>query len=367
MRVLHVYKDYYPPTVGGIETHIHALATGMSRNHDISVLICNTRGSTETHTIEGIHVTKVACFGRLLSNPLSPTFPLWLRRQKVDILHFHLPLPTAVVAYLLSRPRGRLVATYHSDIVRQSWAMGLYGPIQKLFLKKAARIIVTSPNYLESSIPLRPHQAKCVVVPLGIDLSIFQATDAVIQRAGEIREQYGPRIVLFVGKLRHYKGLTYLLTAMKNVQARLIVAGAGPFGSQLRAQTQRDGIADRVHFLGDIEREKLPPYYYACDVFCLPSILRSEAYGLVQLEAAACGKPVVSTALNSGVPFVNQHEKTGLVVPPRAPEALADGLNRLLRNRSMSEEMGQFAKQRAFDEFSLEKMIARVEEVYREL
>lgn len=366
MRILHIYKDYYPPVLGGIETHINALATGMASRHEISVLVCGRGWRTTEETLDGVRVIRVGCPFRAFSNPFAPCFPAWLKRLDADILHFHLPLPTATVAWQIARPKGRVVATYHSDIVRQSWALAAYGPLQQRFLRQAHRILVTSPNYLNSSQHLQPHRERCRVVPLGMDLSLFEPTETVLREAAHLREDWGQRVILFVGKLRYYKGLTYLISAMKSVKARLILVGGGQLESQLRKQAEQDGVADRIVFVGDKERDLIPAYYYACDVFCLPSIYRSEAFGLVQIEAAACGKPVVSTALDSGVPYVNQHEKTGLIVPPQNPEVLAQAINTLLDDPTLSQQMGAYARERAFREFTLEKMLERVEAVYRE-
>lgn len=367
MKIVHIYKDYYPPVLGGIETHINSLVTGMKDMVDSSVLVCNTCLKTEQQDIEGVSVVKAACLGRALSAPLSPMFPSLLKNLSADILHFHLPMPTATISYLLSPPEGKVVVTYHSDIVRQSWALAAYGPFQQRFLRKADRILVTSPNYLESSKHLQPHRDKCRVVPLGMDLSLFEPSPEVMQQSGEIRNRYGERIVLFVGKLRYYKGLTFLLKAMKKVDAKLIVIGGGPLERQLKQQVREDDLEQRVFFLGDTDRRRLPSYYYACDLFCLPSIYRSEAFGLVQIEAHACGKPVVSTNLTSGVPFVNLDGETGLIVPPQDPDALADAIENLLNDAELRTRLGSFARKRAYEEFTLEKMVTRVKNIYDEL
>jgi len=366
MKILHIYKDYYPPVLGGIETHINALATGMAHRHEISVLVCGKGWQTTRENLDGVTVVRIGCPIRAFSNPFAPCFPYWLRRLDADILHFHLPLPTATVAWQIARPKGKVIVTYHSDIVRQSWALAAYGPLQQAFLRKAFRILVTSPNYLQSSTHLQSHRERCRVVPLGMDLALFEPNEAVIRHATMLREQWGSRVVLFVGKLRYYKGLTYLISAMKSVNATLVLVGGGPLETQLRRQAQEEGISERVVFVGDMERDQLPSYYYACDLFCLPSIYRSEAFGLVQIEAAACAKPVVSTALASGVPYVNQHEKTGLIVPPQNPEALAQAINTLLDDPALSQRMGSYARERAFREFTLEKMLERVESIYEE-
>jgi len=312
-------------------------------------------------------VTKVADFGRLLSAPLAPTFPLWLRKLGGDILHFHLPNPTAVVSAFLARPGGRVVVTYHSDIVRQRVTGAMYGPLLRAFLRRADVVIVTSPDYLESSPVLRSVRERCRVIPLGVDPARMEATPAVAKRIEELKEtRPGPR-VFFLGVLRYYKGLHLLLRAVSKIDCHLYVGGDGPMRPALERQAAEEKLTDRVHFLGALSDEESAAWMHTCDVFCLPAHLRSEAFGLCQVEAQLCGRPVVSTALATGVPYVNLDGVTGLVVPPGSPDALAEALRTLLSDEALRVRLGEQGRSRALREFTASVMTGRLWSLYEEV
>jgi rhamnosyl/mannosyltransferase len=365
--LLQVYKDYYPPIVGGIERHVHSLSTAVRGRCKVRVLVANRNCRTKHEVVEGIPVTKVADLGRLISAPVAPAFPYWLKKLDSDIIHFHLPNPTAEISALLTRPRGKIVATYHSDIVRQRVTGALYAPAQRAFLRRADALIVTSPVYARSSPVLREIADRCRVVPLGVDPKPYERTAVMDEKVSELlRRTEGPR-VYFLGVLRYYKGLPYLVRAMRDLSAHLYIGGDGPMRPELERLVRSSGLENRVHFLGALGEWEAITWMHACDVFCLPAHLRSEAFGLCQVEAHLCGKPVVSTLLDTGVPFVNQHEVTGLVVPPRSPEALADAISRLLSDGGLRARLGANARARALEEFTLETMVERLWHIYREL
>jgi len=185
--------------------------------------------------------------------------------------------------------------------------------------------------------------------------------------AEKVRSRFRPPLILFMGRLRYYKGISYLLEAMRGLDASLLIAGDGPKAKEWNETSRRLGLEGRVFFLGEVSEKEKRVLYQACDVFVLPSSHRSEAFGLVLLEAMASGKPVVSTELATGTSFVNQHEKTGLVVPPRDSTALRESLARLLGNARLRGELGEQGRKRALGEFDVEKMISRIDNIYREL
>jgi glycosyltransferase involved in cell wall biosynthesis len=227
------------------------------------------------------------------------------------------------------------------------------------------RIIATSHNYIDSSPYLRTLRSKCTVIPLGIDLAPFLEPD--MAEVGGLRERYGSPLLLFVGKLRYYKGLHYLLEAMTDVSAKLLVVGSGPMETYWRKLAASLHLEEKVVFAGEVRDEDLPALYRAADIFVLPASERSEAFGLVQVEAMASGKPVVSTELGTGTSFVNLHNETGLIVPARDPLALRDALVKLLGNEALRLAMGRAGRERALREFSLETMVKRVERLYEEV
>ena len=316
MKILHIYKDYYPPVHGGIEKSINFLCNGFKNSADVEVLVTNTEFKTRIDVIDGIKIYKIADLGRILSAPLSPAFPYWLGKIKADILHFHLPNPTAVISYLLAKPKGKVVVTWHSDIIRQKKFLKLYAPFLYKFLKHADAIIGTSERYIKTSPHLSKFLDKTYPIPLGIDISEYIAAPDTNEHVVKIRERYGERIILFLGLLRYYKGVQYLIKSMKSVDGKLLIIGKGPMEKKLKSLTAELQLNDKVIFIGVVDEKTKLHYLHSCNILCLPSILRSEGFGLSQLEAFACGKPVISTNLNTGVPYVNQNEVTGLVVKP---------------------------------------------------
>jgi rhamnosyl/mannosyltransferase len=368
-RILHIYKDYFPPVRGGIENTINLMARRSLTEFDVSVVVCAGSLPEGEEIIDGVRVVRVREWRRVWSAPIAPRLTRVLAEEArgADLLHFHHPNPTGDVAYLAAGVRKPYVITYHSDIVRQRAAMAAYRFVQERMMRAAAVIMPTSPNYIESSPWLRRHRDKCRVVPLGIEIERFERTPAVAARSREIRGRLGSPLVLFVGRLRYYKGLHFLVRAMRDVHASLVIIGSGPERERLEQQAAAEGVAAQVHFLGELDDVETVAHLHAADVFCLPSHLRSEAFGICQIEAMACGLPVVSTALDTGVPFVNQHGVTGLMVPPANPRALAEALNQLLGDENLRRQLGQQAQQRARTVFSADAMCARLHAVYAEV
>jgi glycosyltransferase involved in cell wall biosynthesis len=364
LQVLHVGK-FYPPHMGGMETHLEALCSRLRESVDLQVVVANDDRSGKEETLNGVAVTRLPTRLTLVSTPLCPEMISKIRAFRREILHLHMPNPMAVLAYLASGYRGRLVVTYHSDMVRQKILGPLFEPLLHAALRRSSAIIVTSPNYLHTSTVLARHQDRCEVIPLGIPLESFEQPDEAAVRS--IHQRHGERLVVGVGRLVYYKGFEYLIHAMKQVDGQLLIVGEGPLREKLGALAVELGVADRVTFLGKIDHPSLVACYHAASVFALPSVARSEAYGLVQVEAMAAGLPVVNTLLDSGVPFVSLHEQTGLTVPPADPAALAAAINRLLDDPNLRTAYGQAARLRARQEFAVEVMTARTLSLYERI
>ena len=364
MKILHIYKDYYP-VLGGIENHIRLLAEAQARRgHEVTILATGPGPRTLCEVLNGVRVIKAGRLATIASAPLSVTLPLILARQRPDIAHLHFPYPVGEVAQWLLGRAQRTVMTYHSDVVRQRGWLRLYSPVMRRVLKAMDRILVTSPQYLHSSPFLQPVLGRCQVVPLGIDVGRFLAADPA--RIESLRRELGQPLLLFVGRLRYYKGLHYLLRALVELEGvHLAVVGRGPMEAEWKALAVDLGLQERVHFVGEVPDEDLAAYYHASDLFVLPACERSEAYGLVQVEALAAGVPVISTELGTGTSFVNQHGETGLVVPPRDPGALAEACRELLGDEERRQRLGMQGRARALAEFGVERMVERVEEAYR--
>jgi rhamnosyl/mannosyltransferase len=364
MKVLHVGK-YYPPVRGGMERVLQLLCEGERRQVDSRVLVAGT-GRTTVHEVRnGVPVARAGSLATIGSVALSPVLPLELFRTRRDITVLHEPNPVALVSDCVTVGRGPLVVYFHSEVVRAEWKYALlYRPLLRRVLDRAARIIVASPSMAESAEQLAAYRHKCVVIPYGIDTAPLAATPAVRARAATLRGGLGEPLVLFTGRLVPYKGVDVLLRAMATIDARLVVVGDGPMRGALEEQA-RATCGGRVRFAGSVGDEELTALYHACDVFVLPSVTRAEAFGMVQIEAMACGKPVVSTSVPSGVPWVNQHQKTGLIVPPADADALAGAIRCLLGDPSLRARLGEGGRCRVACEFTAVRMAERTVALYR--
>lgn len=370
MRILYLYKDYYP-VLGGIENHIRTLAEGMrERGVEPQVLVTNTSNRTVQETIGGVPVLKTSRQINVSSAPVSLPFFGAVRRleRDMDIAHAHMPYPPGEMAQLLMGRARRFVVTYHSDIVRQRVLGALYQPFLWQVLRKARLIAVSNPVYIQDSPFLRRYAEKCRVIHFGLDLERFATTPSLEAQAAEWRSRCGNRpLLLFVGRLRHYKGVNVLIEAMRELQdATALIVGIGPMAAELQQQAQALGVTDRVHFLGEQPDPAVQALYHAADVFVLPSTNRAETFGIVQLEAMASGCPVICTELGTGTSYVNQNEVTGLVVPPNDPPALAAAVRRLLADAQLRSRMGSAGRRRAQNEFSIDAMLDRTLDFYRE-
>lgn len=362
MRVLHVGK-FYPPYMGGMETHLQALCGELRKSLHVEVIVANTGRQDVEEYVEGVRVRRLGTWLDIAGAPVCRGMVRQIRDTPADIIHLHHPHPTAFLAYLASGHPGRLVVTWHGDIVRQRVLGQAFTPILHRTLRGAAAIIATSPNYVDSSQVLSAHRGRCRVIPLGIHTEHFEHCDPAALRS--LREAHGPRIILGVGRLVEWKGFQYLIEAMTRVQAKLLLVGDGPARSELERKAKEDGVADRVVFVGNLGGAlKVAPYYHAADVFAFPSISRNESFGTVQVEAMAAGTPVVNTHLDSGVPFVSLDGETGVTVPPADTQALATGINSLLDDAVRRQAYGCAGRERARREFSLEVMVERTLQLY---
>jgi glycosyltransferase involved in cell wall biosynthesis len=274
LRILHVYKDYHP-VLGGIENHIKTLAQAQAAmGHEVTVLVTNPGREVGRDFMNGVAVIRAWRLATVASTPLSPIFPLLLRRQRPDITHLHFPYPVGEVSqWLLGRKRPTVV-TYHSDVVKQQSMLRLYNPLLKRVLGSVDKIIVGSDNYIESSPYLRPLSGKCVQIPFSVDATRFQ----------NVAPLFPPNqmpTLLFIGRHRYYKGVDDLIRALPDVHARLFIGGDGPMRPSWESLVEEMNLADRVQFVGNVSDEDLPGFYASGDIFVLPANSRAEAFGKV--------------------------------------------------------------------------------------
>lgn len=381
MRVLHIGK-YFPPAAGGIEHFLADLANAQSRaGLQVGALVHNSPGPQRDPDSMGdgpVRVLRAPTFGQVLYAPISPSFPIWLKRAiaelRPDLLHLHLPNTSALLALVLPAAR-RLpwVVHWHSDVVpslidrRLAVAYRLYRPFERMLLKRSRAIIATSPPYLQASEALQPWLERCTVIPLGIDRGrVARPSANLVAEADRLWGQTELR-VLAIGRLTYYKGHELLIGAIAGLEhSRLLIVGTGELRPRLDALVRGQGLSERVHLLGYQPQDRLSALLETCDVVCLPSIERTEAFGLVQLEAMHFAKPVVvSDILGSGTGWVVRLAKNGLLAEPRNVGALHECLARLRDNRELRRQLGQAGADALDRELGMDSITRQVSEIYR--
>lgn len=374
MRVLH-FGRFYNDQFGGLERHVNLLLRGLEPYCQSDNLVAHDHYAQARVETNGYVVYKVPSLGKLAGTAMCPTMPSWARRLQYqhdyDIVHLHFPDPMAHLASVFLPSPVKRVITWHSDIVRQKWLFRFYQPFLSRILNRADAIIIPTPQHLESSTQLTAcrYPERFHIVPFGMDYTPFENAATHKMRIAALRTELGvvgdSPLIFTVGRHVYYKGMEYLIRAMTDISgARLVIGGEGPLTADMRLLAQALELTSRIRFVGRISDAELPFYYHACDVFCMPSILPAEAFGLVQLEAMACGKPVVCCNLQNGVNYVNRDGETGLVVPPRNPQALAAAINSLLINPDFRQRLGEQGRHRARTQFSLDAMVAGTLAVY---
>ena len=372
LRVLQFGRFNNAEQNGGIERHMQLLCEGLTAlNVDVTYLVAGDSLSSKASRINtplgSYDLVEAATIGTHFSTAASPMQiikALMLHRKKpFDVVHLHLPNPLAHIAsWLLPRSVKRVI-TWHSDIIKQKRLLSIYLPFLRGFVTSVDAVIAATPAHFTSStqIPADYPDNKRHVIPYGRDFSDLELTppttelcESLKAKAKEASES--GRIIFALGRHVYYKGFNVLIEAMQHVDAQLILGGDGPLKVELQQQAERLDMIHKVIFTGSIPEADLAAYFNACDVFCLPSVEQSEAFGLVQLEAMACGKPVVCTQLNNGVNVVNQAGATGLAVPVRDAGALAEALNTLLNDDALRSKLGQQAKAHAINGYSLTAM-----------
>lgn len=370
MRILHIGK-YYPPVPGGMERFLSDLARAQrAAGHDVSVLV-HDDGHTDLRA-DPAWVLRCPVWLRLFFAPISPLFPLWLHRAILrhdpDVIHIHMPNLSAFWALLLGSARCRAwIVHWHSDVERSKRSLRMlyphYAIFERALLDRAETIVVTSPQYLEASEPLSPWRAKCRVVPLGVDPARLPA-----MAEGETRGLWntnGLRL-LAVGRLTYYKGFETLFRAVVDDPAKqLIIVGAGEERPRLERLLHEAGEPSSITLLGEADDATLVRLMASCDVFCLPSIERTEAFGIVLLEAMRYGKPLlVSDIKGSGVGYVARHGQNAIAVRPGDARAWRAAVDELAANPTRRRTMGLLGSQRYEREFGIDAVVSQLDLIY---
>ena len=367
MRILHFYKTYYPDSIGGTEQVINQLARSiMPLGFQIDVLSLSPKPAAPTLEIDGHLVHRVKTDFQIASPGFSmAAFKRFAQLAKqVDLIHYHYPWPFMDVVHFASRVKKPTVVTYHSDIIRQKTLLKFYRPLKHRFLSSVDRIVATSPNYFETSHVLSHYRDKTVVIPIGLERNTYpKASPALLDKW---RDRIGKRFFLFVGMLRYYKGLHILLDALKDTDYPVVIVGAGPIETELKAHAVRIGLQN-IYFTGALSEEDKAALLELCYAVVFPSHLRSEAFGISLLEGSMYGKPMISSEIGTGTSFINIDQKTGLVVKPSDPAAFRNAMTHLWENPKVAEAMGHEAAKRYQELFTANQMAASYAELYKSL
>ncbi len=364
MKVLQLGKFY--PIRGGVEKVMWDLTSGLSaRGIDCDMLCAELEKDEIIHLNEHGRVICLEAWTKKAATMIAPKMITWLREHKdeYDIIHVHHPDPMACLALRLSGYKGRVILHWHSDILKQKTLLKFYAPLQRWLIRWADTIIGTTPVYLKESPYLQEVQAKTVAVPIGILPVTFDEG-----LAEQWKERYsGKKLVVSIGRLVPYKGYTYLIQACQHLgnDYQILVVGDGPLMDNLTGEVQEYGVQDRIKFLGYLEDREMHALLAACDLFVMSSVMKTEAFGIVQIEAMSLGKPVIATKIpESGVSWVNADGESGLNVPIKDAKALAEAIQSICTDGELQGKFSEGARNRFEQNFTLDRMIERTIKIY---
>lgn len=366
MKILQLGKFY--PIKGGVEKVMMDLTQGLSANGVECDMLCSSFKPVCYSLNPNSKLMAVKAWFKVASTMISPSLVLKLRTiaEDYDIIHVHHPDPMAAVALFLSGYNGKVVLHWHSDILKQRLLLHIYEPLQKWLIKKADLIVGTTPIYVKESKALRDVQFKVNFIPIGIH-QICPNEEEVLKMRANFNNK---KIIYSLGRLVEYKGYEYLIAAVALLpdDYLLLIGGEGPLRDKLEKQIKKLKIENKVKLLGYIPEDMFANFYGACDLFCLSSIWKTEAFAIVQIEAMSCGKPVVATQIPaSGVSWVNKHGCSGVNVPVEDAVSLSKAIREILENGNLYQRYAEGAKKRYFDNFTFQHMVDKCLKLYRQL
>lgn len=369
MKILQVGKFY--PVKGGVEKVMYDIMTGLSANKINCDMLCAAIPGQSSGEFRINEYSRLYCMPTLLklaATMLSPRMILKMRslRNSYDVVHIHHPDPMACIALFFSGYKGKVILHWHSDILKQKLLLKLFAPFQQWLINRADVVVGTTPVYVKESPFLQTVQDKVTHIPIGIEPL---QPDAV--RVEEIRRLYkGKKIIFSLGRLVEYKGFSYLIDAASKLgdDYVILIGGTGPLQKDLQTQIDKQGLQERVLLLGYIHDDDIPNYFEASELFVLSSVMKTEAFAIVQIEAMSCGTPIVATRIKeSGVSWVNQHKISGLNVPVRDAHALADAILRFFSDKDLQHRLAKGAKERFNTFFTRDQMTRKCMDLYSEL
>jgi rhamnosyl/mannosyltransferase len=370
LRALHVYRTYFPDPPGGLQEAVRQIAlASLDHGIDSTIFTLSPTPYPRELRLPEARVIRRKSWAAPAScdfGGVSAFSDFMALSREADVIHYFFPWPFADILRSVARRERPEVLTYVSDIVRQRWLGKAYAPLMWRTLRAMRIIVATSPAYARTSRVLSDPSIrdKVRIVPLGIDERSCPKSgdERIFERLGI---DGGAPFFLFVGVLRYYKGLDFLIRAAGQVKAGIVIAGSGPEAERLRRLRDETG-ADNVNFAGQVSDPEKVALLQRCRALVLPSHLRSEAYGMVLVEAAMFGRPLISCEIGTGTSFVNAHGVSGLVVPPENPAALGEAMNTLLSEEALARSMGRAARARYERLFSGPALGKAYADIFRE-
>ncbi|MFN3236297.1 MAG: glycosyltransferase [Pseudomonadales bacterium] len=365
LKILQVYRTFFPDTQGGAEEMIRQLAMGLQQQGcESRVFVPSLKPTPREIEVSGVPVIRPRMHFEVASCGFALTSLAEFQRQVAwaDVVNYHFPWPFADLLDLLADVSKPKVITYHSDVVRQKLLLAFYRPLMERFLRSADAVVATSSPYVESSAVLN-RLSNVKVVPIGIDPNSYPEPNESERR--DVLTRYGEGYFFFVGMLRYYKGLHILLEACSGTNLTVVIAGVGPEQEALKQQAKKLGL-ENVKFIGRVSDEEKIALIDGARALVFPSHLRSEAFGVTLLEGLMRGKPLITAEVGTGTSYVNSHSQTGYVVEANNPAQLRDAMLKLMDD-SVVEQFGFAAKQRFDALFTARHMVSSYKRIYQQL
>ncbi len=374
LKILHIYKSYIPEVMGGVARVIANICDKLGDKFEFTVLCSREQGLGKKYKEGKAKVIVTMSLVILLSMPIAPFYIIWswILSRRSNIVHAHYPMPLTDIAIALYFPKKtRLIYQWHSEIFKQKSIAFIFDFFTRMALKKAHAIVVTDKIMYDNSKLLAPFWDKIKIINFGIETDKWQLTPSEIKEVEKIKKKYG-KFAVAVGRLVEYKGFDVLveaakIAAYKGYKFNYVIIGSGKLYDELTAKINTYNLQDHITIITKADDKTLKIFYHASEFFLFPSVSINEAFGIVQLEAMACGKPVINTNLPTTVPKVARHEKEGLTVEVGDAEGLADAIVKLTTQDEVLAKFSTAAKKRVVEVYSLNKVSKDMEDLYNKL
>jgi glycosyltransferase involved in cell wall biosynthesis len=373
MKILQFGK-FYPPVFGGIENVMYEITTGLNTKSGVKcdVLCSNNNNSFSITKHSSYKIIRTKSYGKYFSTSISPQLITKLSeiQSSYDVISVHFPDPMAAIALFIARPKAKIVIHWHSDIIKQKFLLKLFNPLQSWVVNRADLVLGATKSHINGSDKCAKIKEKSRVIPYPFDSSALKEnTNNVLFEA--LQKKFSNKVVIFsIGRLVYYKGFRYLIEAASNLNNNhvILIGGEGILDKELQDQIDSNGLNDKVVLLGGISQKDLSAYYQLCDIFCLPSIFRTEMFGIVQLESMSFGKPVISTKLDrSGVCNVNINGETGVCVEIKNSFQIASAIKEMTQDKYKYERYSSNCVKRVEEVYKKEIIIDKIIDMYNDL